>query len=185
MPRAELGQELASPAATFYEMLQAERGMYDTYLDYFACIDKKMPCESAAECFTEDTDITYHMKGQPLRFRGRASYVSFLKGATAAQEMTAHVVGQNRFQWIAGRPRLLTYVTVWQWFVNKAHLGRDRPADLVTIGSSEDDFAWVGNRWLISRRVVQPVAGLVAAGEAAQLAPPEHGAQQHKTEPKD
>jgi hypothetical protein len=26
VPRAELGQELASPAATFYEMLQAERG---------------------------------------------------------------------------------------------------------------------------------------------------------------
>jgi hypothetical protein len=67
VPRAELAQELAPPAATFYEMLQAERGMYDTYLDYFACIDKKMPCENAAECFTE------HMEGTCLSARDGAA----------------------------------------------------------------------------------------------------------------
>lgn len=48
--------------------------------------------------------------------------------------------------------------------MNKVHLGQNRPADFVTIGYSEDDFKLVGGRWLIARRVVKPVAGLVTAG---------------------
>ncbi len=162
---AQLGLAPLPSAETFYKTLQAERAMYETYLQYFFCIDKKMPCESTGECFTENTEIEYHMKGQPMKFRGRADYVSFMKVATAAQEMTAHVVGQKRFQWTAGSPRLLAYVTVWQWFRGKAHLGQNRPADFVTIGYSEDDFELVDGKWLIARRVVKPVAGLVAAGE--------------------
>jgi SnoaL-like domain len=158
----ELGT-ISSPGA-LVETMSAEREIYETYLNYFLCLDTKMPCERAGECFTENTEITYHMKGQPMTFHGRSNYVAFLKTATAAQEMTAHVVGQRLIRWSHGKPRLLTYVTVWQWFVSKKSLGKDRPADFVTIGHSEDDFECAHGKWLISRRVVKPVAGLVAAG---------------------
>lgn len=157
-----LGSTATSEALS--KTLTAERQMYATYLDYFFFIDQKLPCEKAVECFTEDTEITYHMKGSPLSFKSRSDYLSFLKVATGAQQMTAHVVGQNLFRWSGGKPRLLTYVTVWQWFLDKAHLGENRPADFVTIGYSEDDFACVNGKWLIARRLVKPVAGLVATG---------------------
>jgi hypothetical protein len=55
-------------------------------------------------------------------------------------------------------------VTVWQWFLGKKNLGKDRPADFVAVGYSEDEFECAQGKWLISRRVVKPVAGLVAAG---------------------
>jgi len=153
-----------SSPETFFETLRAEREMYETYLDYFSLLDNKLSCERAGECFTEDTEVTYRMKGPPLVFHGRADYVSWLKDATEAQEMTAHVTGQHRFEWANGKPRLIAYVTSWQWFTHTAHLGENRPADFVTIGYSEDDFEHVGGRWLIARRAVRPVAGLVAAG---------------------
>src|ERR1700722_11284939 len=117
-----------SSPETFFETLRAEREMYEPYL----------------ECFTEDTEVTYRMKGPPLVFHGRADYVSWLKDATEAQEMTAHVTGQHRFEWANGKPRLIAYVTSWQWFTHTAHLGENRPADFVTIGYSEDDFEHVG-----------------------------------------
>jgi hypothetical protein len=153
----------SSPEALF-ETLRAEREMYKTYLDYFFFLDRKEPCELAGECFTENAEVTYHMKGSPLIFRSRSSYVSWLKDAAAAQEMTAHVAGQHCFEWTGGRPRLITYVTSWQWFVHTKHLGANRAADFVTVGYSEDDFEYVAGKWLIARRIVRPAAGLVAAG---------------------
>ena len=155
--------EISSPEALF-KTISAEREIYKTYLNYFFFLDTKTPCERAGECFTENTEITYHMKGQPMTFHGRSNYIAFLKTATAGQEMTAHVVGQKLIRWSHGKPQLLTYVTSWQWFENTRNLGKDRPADFVTIGYSEDDFECVYGEWLISRRVVKPVAGLVAAG---------------------
>ena len=155
--------DLSTPEGLF-ETLKAERDCWKTYLDYFDIIDKKQPCELAGQCFTEDTEMAYHMKGPPLLFRGRSNWVAFLKKATAAQEMTAHVVGQSRFEWINGKPRLFSRVTSWQWFVINAHLGAFRPAEFVTIGYSEDDFDYVGGRWLIAHRVARPSAGLVAVG---------------------
>lgn len=154
-----------STPASFFETLKAERDCWNTYLAYFEAIDQKQPCQVAANCFTEDVEIVYHMKGPPLVFRSRAEYLSFLEMATPPQEMTAHVVGQHRFAWVDGRPRLFTYVTSWQWFVVNAHLGDTRPADFTTIGYSVDDFEHVDAGWLIARRHARPAAGLVAAGK--------------------
>lgn len=153
-----------STAKSFFETLKVERACWDTYLDYFDLLDRKMPCKDAAACFTEDAKIEYHMKGQPMVFNGRPNYLSFLEKATAAQEMTAHVVGQHRFVWSNSKPKLLSHVTSWQWFTVNAHRGDLRPAEFTTIGYSEDDFEYVASKWLIARRVVRPVAGLVAVG---------------------
>lgn len=155
--------DMSTPAALF-GTLRAERECWYTYLEYFDVLDKKRPCEEAGQCFTEDTKIEYHMKGPPLIFQGRRDYVAFVEKATAAQEMMAHVVGQHWFQWTDGKPRLFSYVTSWQWFTVNAHLGDLRPAEFVTIGYSEDDFEYVGGKWLVARRVVKPAAGLVAVG---------------------
>lgn len=155
--------DLSTPES-FFETLRAERECMNTCLEYFEIIDRKGPCEQAGACFTEDVDITYLMKGPSLVFNGRPGYVAFLEQATAAQERTAHFVGQHRFTWHDGRPRMTSYVMSWQWFMVNAHLGDLRPAEFVTIACSEDDFERVGDRWLVSRRFVQPVAGLVAIG---------------------
>jgi hypothetical protein len=153
-----------STSEGLFATLKAERSMHETYLVYLDIIDKRQPCQLAGECFTEDAEIAYHMKGTPMVFHSRTDYVTFLEHATAAQEMTAHVVGQTRFDWASGKPRLLSYVTSWQWFKVNAHLGDVRPADFTTIGYCEDDFEYAGGRWLISRRIVRPAAGLVAMG---------------------
>lgn len=155
--------DLSSPES-FFETLKAERACWKTYLDYFDILDKKRPCEQAGECFTENAEIAYHMKGPPLTFNSRSDYVAFLNIATAAQEMTAHVVGQNWFEWSNGKPRLFSYVTSWQWFTANADQGDLRPAEFVTIGYSEDDFECVDGKWLVSRRHVKPAAGLLVIG---------------------
>lgn len=46
----------------------------------------------------------------------------------------------------------------------QASQGDLRPADWTTIGLVEDDFGRFEGRWLIARRKVSPIAGLVAAG---------------------
>ena len=78
--------DLSTPQS-FFETMNAERECYKTFMDYFHFIDTKMPCEHAGDCFTENVEIAYHMKGTPMIFHGRSDYVSFLKPATAAQEM--------------------------------------------------------------------------------------------------
>ena len=153
-----------STLESFFATVLAERACWDTYLDYFTVLDTRQPCVQAVECFTPEARIEYHMKGAPLVFQGRAEYLGFLEQATAAQQMTAHVVGQHRFRWSDGRPRLLSHVTSWQWFVVNADRGDLRPAEFTTIGYCEDDFEYIQGRWLIARRIVKPAAGLVAVG---------------------
>lgn len=154
---------LSSPDA-FFETMKVERQCWETYLAYFEILDQRKSCDLAGACFTDDAEIAYHMKGPPLIFHTRSDYVAFLEVATAAQEMTAHVVGQARFEWSSGKPRLISYITSWQWFSINAARGDLRPAEFVTIGYSEDDFECVDGKWLISRRHVRPAAGLVAVG---------------------
>jgi len=153
-----------SNAESFFRTVKAERECLVTYLRYFEIVDRRLPCEQAAECFTKDTNIEYHMKGAPMKFRGRSEYAVFMRKAVAAQEMSAHFVGQTRFVWTSGAPRLFSYVTSWQWFIANADDGDLRPADFATIGYSEDDFECVEGQWLISNRVVKPVAGLTVVG---------------------
>ena len=157
-----LGQ--LAPPASLMATLYAEREAYKTFQDYFSIVDSKLPCEQAANCFTEKAEIEYHMKGSPMIFHGRSEFLRFLEVATPPQQMTAHVVGQSRFEWIDGKLLLHAYVTSWQWYTANAHLGEMRPADFVTIAKSTDEFAAVEGKWLIARRVAKPVAGLVAAG---------------------
>ncbi|MGW4965643.1 hypothetical protein ACWEPL_51205 [Nonomuraea sp. NPDC004186] len=52
----------------------------------------------------------------------------------------------------------------------QASQGDLRPADWTTIGLVEDDFGRFEGRWLIARRKVSPIAGLVAAGSPAAAA---------------
>ncbi|WP_142098001.1 nuclear transport factor 2 family protein [Pseudonocardia cypriaca] len=155
--------DLSIPEAAI-RTLAAERACWETYLTYFEVLDDKRSHLEACACFTEDATITYGMKGGALEFTSRAEYADFLEGAAATQEMVAHVVGQHRFVWDGGTPRLITYVTVWQWFVANAHGGELRPADYVTIGHSVDEFRNVGDAWLIARRTVRPAAGITAIG---------------------
>lgn len=155
--------DISTPEA-LVRTLAAERACWETYLEYFDVIDKKRPHHLAAECFTTDARIAYGMRGAPLVFEGRAAYAEFLDGAVGHHEMIAHVVGQHRFVWKDGVPRLITYVTSWQWFTQKAELGENRPADFATIGYAEDDFRYEDGRWLIFNRFVTPAAGIAAVG---------------------
>ena len=160
--------DLSTPE-TFLETVRAERACWKTYLEYFDILDRREPPHFAAECFTENARIAYDMKGSPLVFCSRAEYADFLIEATAAHEMTAHVVGQHLFVWSDGKPRLFSYVTSWQWFVANSSAGTNRPADFVTIGRAQDDFEFIEGKWLISSRIVAPVAGLTAIGVAPSI----------------
>ncbi len=161
--RDELLGDTSTPEA-LARTVTAERACWETYLEYFDVIDKKRPHHLAAECFTKDATVTYGMKGAPLVFTGRDEYAAFLDGAVVQHEMIAHVVGQHRFTWRDGVPRLITYVTSWQWFTANAGLGENRPADYATIGYAEDDFRFEEGKWLIFKRFVAPAAGATALG---------------------
>ncbi|MEU0949693.1 nuclear transport factor 2 family protein [Streptomyces canus] len=119
------------------------------------------------ECFTKDAPIEYDMMPGPTqRFRGRDDFTAFMSaGRTGRHEPTvAHVVGQTLIEWTDGRLHLRAYVTVWHWSPTRTADGRHRPADWTVVGLVEDDFEQEDGRWLISRRHLEPVAGLVAAG---------------------
>jgi hypothetical protein len=165
MPNVTVRGDLSTPE-NFLATVQAESACWKTYLEYFDILDRRQPAQLAADCFTEAAHIAYDMKGAPLTFNTRSEYASFLVEATAAHEMTAHVVGQHLFVWTEGKPRLYSYVTSWQWFAANSAAGSNRPADFVTIGRAQDDFELVSGKWLISNRVVAPVAGLTAIGVA-------------------
>ncbi|MEV4364137.1 nuclear transport factor 2 family protein [Nonomuraea sp. NPDC049625] len=87
-----------------------------------------------------------------------------LDGPRRRQQMVAHVLGQIAIEWDTGRPRVSAYATVWHWYQANPAQGDLRPADWTTIGLVEDDFEQYDGRWLIARRKVRPVAGLVATG---------------------
>lgn len=159
----ELGQ--VGSSEQFIATWNAEREAYSTFCDYLTAVDDHMQCERAGACFTEDAEITYDMKDQPMVFLGRREFIGYLEGVKQVLAASAHVVGSHRFGWHHGRLRISAYVTAWHWFHENSHLGDERPADFTTVGYAMDEFTWVAGIWLISRRLVKPAAGLVAFGD--------------------
>ena len=145
----------------------AERAIYQTFCDYLTFVDNGQDYPRAVRSFSEDASIEYHMNGgAPLTFNGRENFLSYLEGQPSNLhfESCVHVVGQVAIQWTDRTPKLSAYVTAWHWFSQNKHLGKARPADWPTIGFVEDEFQFRDRRWLISRRVLRPAAGLVATG---------------------
>jgi hypothetical protein len=155
--------DTSTPEA-FYETLKAERECWKVYLAYFYATDHTGSAKDAAACFTENTQVRYSMRGSEQLFNGREEYHVFLGKSLAAYQMVSHVVGQQDFTWSNGTPRLTTNVISWQWFKTKADAGDLRPADFATIGHAEDEFEFVNGKWLISKRLVRPAAGITAIG---------------------
>ena len=142
----------------------AERAVYATFCEYLRAADV-MDCERAGGCFTEDAEVTYHMSGEPMVFCGRRAFVAYLEDAKLVHEMSVHVVGQHSFSWNDGTPCVAAYVSAWHWFLDNAHLGDMRAADFMTVGFAQDEFVLAEGKWLVSRRLVKPAAGLVAVGD--------------------
>lgn len=144
--------------------LEAESAINRTFFRFFELVDSRRYTEIAAECLTPDAQIEYHVPA-PHRFDGSAEFTRYMIDTVAPRsQRVAHVVGQTVVEWHGDRPRLKARATVWHWYQAHAGGGDLRPADWTTIGQVEDDFAEVDGRWLIARRLVTPVAGLVAAG---------------------
>jgi hypothetical protein len=163
--RYELGQ--MSSTESFLMTMRAEREIYKTFCSYFSLLDNDQQyARIASECFTPDAEITYAMlDGPPVIFRGRdelTAYQTKLSGPT--MQMHVHVVGQVLIEWVNSQPKLSAHVTAWHWLVANAHLGKLRSADWTTIGIVEDHFEQCESKWLICRRAVRPIAGLVATG---------------------
>ncbi len=145
--------------------LVAEREIHRTFYRFFRLVDTKQ-YEQLVEVFTEDAHIEYHVMPGPAQiFAGRDEFAGFMSaGPRDNRSMVAHVIGQTVIDWRDGKPSLEAYATVWHWFGSTAENGHHRPADWTVVGLVQDDFEHVGDEWLISRRHVAPVAGLVAAG---------------------
>ncbi|GIO15661.1 hypothetical protein J19TS2_52160 [Cohnella xylanilytica] len=152
------------------DILAAERSIYQTHFRFFRLVDTRQ-YERIGSCFTPNADIEYRiMPGPPQYFNGRDEFVNFmLAGGKSSGSAVAHVGGQSTVVWEDGRPRLLAYATVWHWASTHTESGAHRPADWTTIGYIEDDYERFEGDWLIAKRLVTPVAGLVAAGAAPGL----------------
>ncbi|MBA2945605.1 nuclear transport factor 2 family protein [Streptomyces himalayensis] len=159
---------MASSNDDLLATIAAEREIYRTFYKFFRLVDTNQ-YEQLVECFTKDALIAYDvMPGPTQRFHGRDEFTAFMSaGRPGKRERTvAHVLGQTLIEWTDGRPHLQAYATVWHWSATRTVAGRHRPADWTVVGLVEDDFEQEDGRWLISRRYVAPVAGLVAAGNA-------------------
>ncbi|TMR33396.1 nuclear transport factor 2 family protein [Nonomuraea zeae] len=155
---------MSSSNETLLATIEAEREIYRTFLRFFRLVDTRQFERLGEECFTPDAVIEYHLPA-PHRFNGRAEFTAYmLDGPRRRQQMVAHVLGQIAIEWEAGRPSVSAYATVWHWYQANASQGDLRPADWTTIGLVEDDFEQFEGRWLIARRTVSPITGLVAAG---------------------
>ena len=146
--------------------IKAEREIHRTFYTFFRLVDTGR-YRRLVECFTKDALIEYDvLPGPTQRFHGRDDFAAFMSAGRAGRHepTVAHVVGQTLIEWTDGRPHLQAYVTVWHWSATRTADGRHRPADWTVVGLVEDDFEQEDGRWLISRRHVEPVAGLVAAG---------------------
>jgi hypothetical protein len=148
--------------------LAAEREITRTFHRFFRLTDLGEFEQLGELCFTADALIEYDVvPGPTQRFHGRDEFVSFMtRGEARHEPRVAHVAGQVMIDWADGVARLEAYATVWHWMATRTPLGRDRPADWTVVGLVRDRFAQVDGRWLIARRHVAPVAGLVAAGSA-------------------
>lgn len=154
-------------ALPLLEILAAEREIVLNHARFFEIADTG-EAEQFVECFTPDATIEYTiMPGPPQRFRGVASFVSAMTGGARRRGgAVAHVAGQTVVRWDGDEPHLSGYATVWHWAAVEDGDGHPRPADWTTVGRIEDDYAYCDGRWLIARRHVSRVAGLVAAGVA-------------------
>ncbi|GAA1279040.1 hypothetical protein GCM10009609_48080 [Pseudonocardia aurantiaca] len=148
--------------------IAAEREINKTFYRFFRLTDLNEFEEVGVTCFTRDALIEYDvMPGPRQRFHGRDEFVAFMTaGGPRREPRVAHVVGQSTIDWVDGVPHLEAYVTVWHWAATRTPSGLHRPADWTVVGLVQDQFAKEDGRWLISRRYVAPVAGLVAAGRA-------------------
>jgi hypothetical protein len=157
---------IEAQSRSLLETLAAERAIYETYLRFFRLVDTGQFARVGDECFTRDALIEYSiMPGPVQRFEGRDAFTDFLSAGTADPgQMVAHVAGQHLIEWDGDRPFLTGYATIWHWFRSSAWLGETRPADWTTVGLVEDEYECVDGRWLISRRTVSRVAGMVAVG---------------------
>lgn len=150
------------------EILLAERAIYRTHFRFFRLSDTFDYARLGAECFTPDARIEYRiMPGPPQTFRSRDEFTDFmLAGTRTPGQAVAHVSGQATIDWVDGVPHLTAYATVWHWTAVTSPQGEHVPADWTTIGLIRDEYSDLDGRWLIHRRLVSPVAGLVAAGTA-------------------
>jgi hypothetical protein len=149
------------------EKLEAERGMYRTFVHFFRLTDTTQYGRIATECFTPDATLVYEAlpDGSSRSLHGRAGIDAFYVGNSGLCDKLAHVVGQSIVEWDGERPHLTAYVTAWHWFADRSHLGEQRPADWTTVGLVEDDYERVDGTWLIARRRVTPQGGIVAVGQ--------------------
>jgi hypothetical protein len=163
-PTPREGSSVTSHDRTLLATIEAERAIYRT----FYRIDTNQYERVGKECFTPDALIEYDvMPGPTQRFRGRDEFTAFMSaGPRTRERKVAHVIGQSVIEWYEGRPHLEAYATVWHWAASRTTSGQHRPADWTVVGLVEDDFEQVDGEWLISRRYVSPVAGLVATGRA-------------------
>ena len=100
-----------SSSEQFVATWNAQRGAYSTFCDYLTAVDDQMQYERAGACFTENAEVTYDMKDQPMVFHGRQAFIGYLQGVKQVLAASAHVVGQHRFSWHQCRPRIMAYVT--------------------------------------------------------------------------
>ncbi|MFF2395319.1 nuclear transport factor 2 family protein [Nocardia sp. NPDC058114] len=146
------------------ERLEAEGEINRTFFRFFELVDSRSYELIAPECLAPDAQIEYRLPA-PHSFSGRDEFTRYMVDRVAPRsQRVAHVLGQTVVEWRGDTPRLKARATVWHWYQQYADRGDLRPADWTTIGHVEDDFAFVDGRWLIARRLVTPVAGLVAAG---------------------
>lgn len=148
--------------------LLAEREITRTFHRFFRLADLNDFTTLGEACFTRDALIEYEiMPGPTQRFHGREEFVRFMTADPRSDgPRVAHVIGQVTIDWIDDKPHLEAYATVYHWAATRTALGHHRPADWTAIGLVHDQFAQQDGRWLISRRHVEPVAGLVAIGIA-------------------
>ncbi|MEV6925140.1 nuclear transport factor 2 family protein [Dactylosporangium sp. NPDC051485] len=155
---------MTAPAEHMLAILEAEREIYRTFVHFFHLVDTRQYERVAEECFTPHAEIEYHVPNLH-RFSGRDAFTGYLLAHVESRsQMVAHVIGQRVIHWNNGQPHLEAYATVWHWHTAHAMKGVLRPADWTTIGHVADDFERVNGQWLIARRIVTPVGGLVAAG---------------------
>ncbi|MET9592089.1 nuclear transport factor 2 family protein [Streptomyces sp. NPDC006516] len=157
---------MASQNDDLLTVIAAEREIYRTFYKFFRLVDTNR-YEQLDECFTKDALIEYDvMPGPVQRFNGRDEFTAFMSASPPwkREPTVAHVLGQTLIDWNEGKPHLQAYATVWHWSATRTLDGRHRPADWTVVGLVEDDFEQEDGRWLISKRYVAPVAGLVAGG---------------------
>lgn len=159
-------REVPDRTAARIARLEAEREILRTFALFYRLLDTRQYERVAADCLTPDAEVEYHLPVE-RRLRGRDEFTRYLLTEVAPRsEMAARVPGLAVVEWDDGgaEPRLAAYTTEWHWYTARAHHGDLRPADWTGIGLVEDTYRHQGDRWLIARRRVTPVAGLVAAG---------------------